>query len=275
MNNRMPLTLPARAAHLFAACGLLCAWAAPARADDEPVQLKMSGFIEAGGMHHNLSGGLGTWNGEFVRGVLQTGANNVWNAEVVNASEFGDRGVLLTAGLTHTINDDWFVSASAATSSGGFFLPRLRMDAAINRKWLAQRQLVTTAGLTAVDSKDGHTDRSLLLAASYYFTQPWVLEGGARVNYSNPGGVISNTGYVAATYGEDKRRVVSLRYGFGTEAYQFIGDNAVLSNFHSDVWTLTWREWLAHQRGFQVRLESYRNPTYGRTGLEFSLFQDF
>ena len=115
----------------------------------------------------------------------------------------------------------------------------------------------------------------LLLAASYYFSQPWVLEGGTRFNYSNPGGVSSTSSYVAVTYGEEKRRIVSLRYGFGTEAYQLIGDSTVLSDFHSDTWTLTWREWLARQRGFQVRLESYRNPTYGRTGLEFSLFQEF
>jgi YaiO family outer membrane protein len=272
MKKRMALS---RIVLSLVACAAMEAWTMQARAEDAPVQLKMSGYLEAGGMHHNLTGGFGTWNGEFVRGVLQTDADNVWNAELVNMSEFGDRGVLLTGGLTHTINDDWFVSVSGASSSGGFFLPRLRLDVSLSRKWLADRQLVTTVGLTGVDSKDGHRDRSVLLAASYYFKRPWVLEGGVRVNHSDPGAVTSTSSYVAATYGEEKRRIISLRYGFGTEAYQLIGDNAALSNFHSDVWTLTWREWVARRRGFQTRLETYRNPTYSRTGIEFSLFQDF
>lgn len=246
-----------------------------ARAAEEPLKLKMSGMLEAGIMHHGLSAGYGVWNGQFVRGVLQTDAVNVWNGEIVHASQFGDSGVLLASGLTHTINPDWFVAGGVSTSAGGFFLPRLRLDLSISRKWLEQRNLVTTVGVTVANAKDGHSDRSVLLAAAYYFERPWVVEGGVRLNQSNPGGIASTTVFVAGTYGREKWRLVSLRYQFGTEAYQLIGNSAALADFRSDAWTLTWREWVARDYGFQLRVESYRNPTYGRQGVELSVFKDF
>lgn len=240
-----------------------------------PYKLKMSGYLEAGVLNHSLSSGYDGWNGQFVRGVVNTDGKNTWNAEIVNLSEFGDTGTLFVVGNTHDIDEKWFSSVSASSSSGGFFLPQLRLDATLNRKWLEQLNLVTTVGVTMVDSKDTHQDHSVLLAASYYFEQPWIVEGGVRINHSDPGGVTSNSQYVAVTYGQEKHRFISLRYGFGQEAYQVVAQDATLVNFDSNVLTLTWREWITSNRGFQVRTEAYHNPSYDRNGIEFSVFQDF
>lgn len=247
-----------------------------ASADVESLyKLKMSGYLEAGILNHSLTSGYPGWNGQFVRGVLHSDEKNTWNAEIVNLSEFGDNGTLFVVGNTHDIDEKWFSSASVSSSSGGFFLPELRLDVSINRKWLDQLNLVTTAGVTMVNAKDTHQDRSVLLAVSYYFEQPWIVEGGVRINHSDPGGVVSNSQYVAVTYGQEKRRFISLRYGFGQEAYQVVAQDATLVNFDSNVLTLTWREWLTSNRGFQIRTEAYHNPSYDRNGIEFSLFQDF
>jgi YaiO family outer membrane protein len=245
---------------------------APAHAETE--EAPRSGSIEAGVMFHSLSNGYGVWNGRFLRGVL-TDKKNVWSAELADLSQFNDRGQLIVAGVTHTLNEDWFVSGSAATSSSGFSLPRLRLDATANYKWFEKRNLVTTLGLGFVDSKDGHRDRSVLLGAAYYFERPLVVEGGIRFNHSNPGSVQSNAKYIAATYGQDKQRLISLRYGFGQEAYQLIGNEALLTNFSSNVLTLTWRKWIQTDLALQIRMESYRNPFYDRKGLEFSVIKEF
>lgn len=245
-----------------------------AETQEEP-KLNMSGYLEAGILNHSLSSGYPDWKGQFVRGVLHSDEKNSWRAEIVNLSEFGDTGTLFAIGNTHDIDEKWFSSASVSTSSGGFFLPELRLDAALNRKWLEQLNLVTTVGVTRVNAKDTHQDHSVLLAASYYFEQPLVIEGGVLINHSDPGGVDSNSQFVAATYGQEKHRIISLRYGFGEEAYQVVAQGVTLVNFNSEVLTLTWREWLSANRGFQIRAEAYHNPSYDRNGIELSFFQDF
>jgi len=243
--------------------------------EDQPLNLKMSGHIEAGLMHHSLTNNYGSWNGQFLRTVLQIDEKNIVNAELANSKQFGDNGTLLVLGLSHSLNKDWFANASISGSSGGFFLPRLRMDVSINRKWLEDQSLVTTIGFTAVNAKDDHKDRSVLLSAAYYFQQPWIIEGGIRFNRSNPGQVTSNAKFAAVTFNQDKLREVSLRYDFGEEAYQLIGNNQALSQFDSHALSLTWREWIMRNGGLQLRLESYKNPSYDRNGMELTWFQEF
>ncbi|HWU84388.1 MAG TPA: YaiO family outer membrane beta-barrel protein [Rhodocyclaceae bacterium] len=234
-----------------------------------------SGYIEAGLLHHSLSAGYPAWQGVFLRAGWRSDPDNFWSAELVKSQEFGDQGTLAVLGNTHTINERWYTNVSVSGSSGGFYLPTLRMDVSANRKWLERLNLVTTVGLTAINARDGHEDRSLLLAASYYFEAPFVLEGGIRFNNSNPGQVKSTSQYVALTYGEHRKQILSLRYGFGEEAYQYIGVDAPLINFNSNVWTGTWRKWINPRQGFQVRAESYHNPYYNRMGMELSVFQEF
>lgn len=233
------------------------------------------GTIEAGLLHHGLTGDLGDWNQQFVRGTLRTSGATVWNADLVNANQFGAHGTLLVGGVSHVFNDDWYGSIGASHGSS-FFYPQARADAVINRKLGAARSVIATVGLTAVNAHDGHRDRSVLLGLSWYLNA-WVLQGGTRINRSNPGGVMANSKYVAATWGYDKRQYVSLRYDMGEEAYQYIGAgfNDLLVNFRSNVFSGTWRKWLAPTYGFQLRAEAYHNPYYNRRGLEAALFKEF
>jgi YaiO family outer membrane protein len=240
-----------------------------------PEVFKMSGYLEVGGMQHQLTQNYPDWNGQFLRGFLRTAPNLAWQLELLDSSQFSDRGTLLVLGNTWDINPDWYLTNSVATSSGGFFFPELKIDTAINRIWLDERNLVTSVGLGTVKAKDEHNDVGLMFSAAYHFNQPWVLEGGVRFNESNPGGVASMGKYVALTYGRDKESIISLRYGFGTEAYQTLGANVQVSNFESDIYTLTWRKWLRSHQGIQLRLETYKNPSYIRNGAEISLFHEF
>lgn len=235
-----------------------------------------AGTIEAGLLHHSLTGDLGDWNQQFVRGTLRTSDATVWNADLVNANQFHAHGTLVVAGVTHVINEDWYGGLGASYGSS-FFYPQARFDAVINRKLGADRNVIATVGLTAVNARDGHRDRSVLLGLSWYLPSAWVLQGGIRINRSNPGSVMANAKYLAATWGHDKQQYIALRYDIGEEAYQYIGagSNDLLVNFRSNVVSGTWRKWLAPTYGFQLRAEAYHNPYYNRRGLEAALFKEF
>lgn len=239
-------------------------------------QASTTGTLEAGLLHHKVTGGLGNWDQQFVRATLRSSDATVWNADLVNAREFGAHGTLAVGGVTHVFNEDWYGGFGASYGTG-FFFPKGRADLVINRKLGAGRNVVATAGLTAVNARDGHRDRSLLLGLSWYLPEAWVLQGGIRINRSNPGRVMANTKYLAATWGYDKRQYVSLRYDMGAEAYQLIGAGAgdLLVDFRSNVVSATWRKWLAPSYGFQLRAEAYHNPYYNRRGLEAALFKEF
>ena len=177
----MPLVFSYRVAVLAACLGCSNSVAA---ADD-------GGMIEAGALRHTLTAGFQGWRDQFVRGTLNTGGGNWWNADLVHATRFDDSGTLLALGHTRQFGERWYGSAGIASSSGGFFFPSMRVDLTANRKWGEHRKLITTVGLTAFNAKDGHRDRSVLLGVTYYFDLPLVLQAGVRINRSNPGAVVS------------------------------------------------------------------------------------
>ena len=169
----------------------------------------LTNFVEAGASYRQLTNGFGDWSGGYARGVFATG-KNIWNAEINGQHEFGDGGVYLAAGDTYNFNSDWYASLTLGSSVGGFFWPRFRADAFVNRKWGARKQFITTLGYGYYASKDVHRDQSVFVGTTYYFQGPWIVEDGVRFNVSNPGAVFSPAGFVAVTEG---RNNASLRHG--------------------------------------------------------------
>ncbi len=236
---------------------------------------KQSGYVEAGGDFSAVTHDYGNWYGEYVKGEIQTDPNNRWNAELLNLTAFRQTGVYGAIGNTHDFNEDWFSNINIGGSEGGLYLPRYRVDAFLNRKWLEDRQLITTIGFGDYKAMDVHNDQSIFFGATYYFPELWVVQGGIRFNNSHPGGVNSNSQFVAVTEGEQKKHLVTLRYGWGEEAYQIIGPGQALSDFNSQTISLEWRQWLNDDWGFDARGEQYHNPNYDRTGINLGIFKDF
>jgi YaiO family outer membrane protein len=235
----------------------------------------INGSVDVGALHHTLTGGFPAWNGEFVRGIVHTSESNTINIEVDRFGEFGDQGKLFVIGDTIDLNADWYAAVNIQGSSGGFFLPRRHVDLDLSRKWFAERNLVTSIGLSAIDAKDDHNDRAVHLGAAYYYSVPLVIEGGVSLNQSSPGGIRATSRFVAATYGRDKSGILSVRYSTGRESYQLIGGNSTLVDFPSQSLLVTWRQWIGRDWGTQLRSENYRNPFYHRDGIEVGLFVDF
>ncbi len=241
----------------------------------QPAEEKiLTNFVEAGGSYETLSNDFGRWSGGYLRGVVVTG-KNTWNGEINGQHEFGDAGVYMATGDTYNFNPDWYASLTLGSSVGGFFWPRFRGDAFVNRKWMSRKQLITTVGFGYYAAKDVHRDSSFFAGATYYFEKPWIIEGGVRFNVSNPGTVFSPAGFVAATQGRNEHRYLTLNAGFGQEAYQLVGPAVVLTRFPSQTVTFTWRQWVGKQWGFNLVADYYHSPFYQRGGGSFGVFKDF
>jgi len=235
---------------------------------------QLNNYFEAGGDYLNLSNGFGYWVGGYARGVVTKG-KNVWNGEVNGQHEFGDQGVYFAGGDTYTLNSDWYGSLTVGSSVGGFFWPRFRGDAFLNKKWLERKQLITNFGFSYYAAKDPHRDHSFFAGTTYYFEKPWILEEGIRFNISNPGSVFSPAGFVALTQGRNRHHYVTFRAGFGKEAYQLIGPTVDLTDFSSQTLTITWRQWVGRSWGVNVVGDYYRSPFYQRGGSSFGFFKEF
>jgi YaiO family outer membrane protein len=234
----------------------------------------LTNFLEVGGSYQELSNDFGRWSGGYARGVLERG-KNIWSGEVNGEHEFGGAGVYFAAGDTYNFNSDWYASLTVGSSAGGFFWPRFRADGFVNRKWKERKQFITTLGFGYYAAKDVHRDHSVFLGTIYYFQKPWIIEDGFRFNVSNPGTVLSPSGFVAVTEGHNKKRYITLKAGFGQEAYQLIGPAAVLTRFPSQTFDVTWRQWVGKSWGFNVVASYYHSPFYERGGGSIGFFKDF
>lgn len=228
--------------------------------------------VSVGG--HQLSNGYGHWRDVRLNGVYEMGAH-VWQVELAAKREFGQAGLFLGVGDTITLSPDWYTSLSVGAGDGAFYLPRVRADAAVYKKWLPAQNFVTSVGLGYYRAPDGHIDRSLSLGGVWYFEQPWVVEAGLRLNRSNPGQINTQQRFVAATYGRARHDLFTLRHGWGGEGYQSIAAQAALVNFRSHQTGLMWKHWVTPQGGVQLSLEHYRNPYYSRNGLTVAFFHSF
>jgi YaiO family outer membrane protein len=245
--------------------------AAAARGFAEPPARHVA---EIGARYSSLSDGLADTRGVHFKALRET-TGTTWRAEVVPMERFDDQGTLFAASVVHDLDTRWYASAGAATSAGGFFWPRLRLDAGLHRRWLARQQLVTSVEIGYFDAKDFHSDRFVQLGAAWYFEAPWVLQGGVSVNRSSPGAILSRSGFVAATYGRDRAQFLSLRWGTGRQAYQPFPVQGSRVDVGFDQITGTWRKWIGRDHGFQLVLDWYTSDTYDQRTVEFGVFREF
>lgn len=243
--------------------------AAPAPSTDQP---RRSLELSTGAQH--LTGGLGDWNDITLRGIYDT-HQHVIQGEVSVMRRFRENGAFLGLSDTYSFNQDWYGSIAAGAGDGAFYLPRYRVDGTINRKLLADRNLVASLGAGYYRAPDGHTDRSVSVGAVYYFKAPWVLEGGVRFNRSNPGSVDTHQQFIAATWGREKQDVVTARHMWGGEGYQAISQVTQLVNFDSRETTFSWRHWFRPDTGLVLGAAFYKNPLYRRNGVNVGIFHNF
>lgn len=230
--------------------------------------------LELSAGSQSLSAGFSNWRDLTLRGTYGL-PRHLLQGEVSLNRRFDKDGAFVGVSDTYTFNEDWFGSVALGVGDGAFYLPRYRIDATLYKKWLADRSLVSSVGVGYYDAPDGHTDRSVSLGAAYYFASPWIVEGGVRLNSSNPGSVRTQQQFVAVTYGRNKQDLVTTRYAWGSEGYLAIAANTQLVNFDSREASVAWRHWLDQRTGLLVSANRYTNPLYRRSGINIGIFHDF
>lgn len=284
-----PLKLAAKAVALGAVAALACSLPAHAQsslmdpsttAPPEPVVPSPEASAQPGATRtdlllytsaQHLTAGLGNWKEIGVRGSHAMGAH-VLQGEAATMRRFGESGNFIGLGDTYSFDPDWFASLSLGAGDGASYLPRVRVDSFIHRKLLADRNLIASLGAGYYRAPDGHTDRSASLGATYYFSEPWILQGEVRFNNSRPGSVTTRQQFVALTWGRDQQTQITARHAWGSEGYQTIGNGDVLVDFSSQQSSLNLRHWLGADWGLSAGVERYRNPYYHRTGATLGLF---
>ena len=221
-----------------------------------------------------LTNGFGNWRDVTLKGTYGVD-KHVLQGELSAHKRFGENGVFLGLSDTYTFNDDWYGSLAVGVGDGAFYLPRYRVDGTIYRKFLPNRNLVGSVGLGSSKAPSGNSDQSVSLGAADYFEAPWIVEGGVRLNRSNPGSVDTQQQFVAVTYGRSKQDLVTARYGWGEEGYLAIAANRQLVNFKSHETSITWRHWFNPRTGVLVGANRYTNPLYRRSGVNVGIFHDF
>lgn len=247
---------------------LLCALAPLCLSAQRPPP---SSWVEAGAFYHHVTDDFGDWKGGYARAVL-AGSRDVWYLDAKAQEAFRDRGVYGALANVHTFSDRFYTQVGIGAGTGDFVLPDLRLDASLNFKLGSARSLVFTAGGTLVDAKSGFEDRALFGSLTWYAGASVLLEGGARINWSNPGSVSSVRGYGSLSVGRSGSSLFSLRGSAGGEGYQLAGPGAPLREFNSEEAGLSWRIWFARSVGMVVGGDWYHNPFYTRTGASFGLF---
>jgi YaiO family outer membrane protein len=235
-----------------------------------PVILRVEPYVS----HHTLSAGFSDWRETGVR-VEREAGRQVLRAELAGMRRFDEDGAFAGIGGVYQFDADWYGGASVGAGDGASYLPRVRVDAFVNRKLLERRNLVGSVAGGYYRAPDGHIDRSLVLGAIYYFELPLVVQGELRLNRSNPGSVDTSRRGIAATWGRAEQTQLVLRYASGGEGYQSLGRGSTLQNFHSREASIAVRHqflpgWIA-AAGF----EHYSNPIYQRRGLILSLLREF
>ncbi|MEP6731888.1 MAG: YaiO family outer membrane beta-barrel protein [bacterium] len=228
--------------------------------------------IETAASSSTVSDGYGNWAALSVRASLESGAHTTLIPEVAVSRQFHDNGTLFALGAIQTFDDDWYGFASASTSAGAFYLPRVRGVAVLHRKLLHDRSLVVNAGGSYTQWKDAHSDVGVSAGAAYYFAAPVVVEVGANHNISRPGNVTSQSYFAAVTEGRSGSHYLIARASGGREAYAVIGPANAITNFASHVASLTLRQWVTQRSGVVAGAEYYMNEFYHRTGLSLGGF---
>lgn len=242
---------------------------APAPAPPALVQSR----IEAYASEQHLSAGYSDWRDFGVRGTHVLGSHLLLG-ELSSTRHFDENGAFASIGDIYTFNPDWYGQLSVGAGDGASYLPRVRVDSFLNRKLLAQRNLVATLGLAYYHAPDGHTDRSIGLGAIYYFSVPLVIQGEFRRNVSSPGDVATQRQFLALSWMPAGGWQVTGRHAWGEEGYQPIGAGQSIVDFHSRESSLEVRKTFGAW-GVSLQLDYYSNPVYVRRGAVLGVFREF
>jgi len=233
------------------------------------------GYIEFGGGYSDMyPSPYVPWRDAYLR-IVASGGRNSFNGEASRLNRYGDTGWYYGAGIVRNISENWFADAHAGSSVGGFFLPKLRVDSSISRKFLGNKQLVLTGTFGYDKSKEVNHDFRFGPAFTYYTKWAITAQGGVNFVRSNPGNVSDFSEYLALTQGHEKEHYITVRAELGREGYLITGPQTVLQDFDFRQYSATWRQWIGPGWGMNIIFNHENTPFFRRNGGTVGLFVDF
>jgi YaiO family outer membrane protein len=246
-----------------------------------PAGLNGPGYLEFGGSFFNLSGANSNWQDAYFNGLVSSGGNS-FAGQFSRQDHYGDTGWYYSLGWTRVWSADWYSELDFGTSTvSGFFLPKARVDALINRKLLARKQLVLQLGAGYDLSKRVFPslvhdfDYRGQIGAVYYFERPWIVQSGFTMTLANPGNIMAPSGFLAVTQGRVKEHYLTLKASLGREGYELFGTGQSIFDFAFQDYSVNWRQWMGPNWGFDLAVEHEVKPIYHRNGGTVGLFLDF
>lgn len=240
-----------------------------------PFGLNGPGYVELGGGYSDMyPRPYVPWRDAYAR-VMASGGRNTLTGEGSRQDRYGDTGWYYGAGVARNFSENWFGDVHAGSSVGGFFLPKLRADANINRKFLGNRQLVLTANFGYDKSKQVNHDYRFGPGFTYYTKWSIVGQGGVNFVRAFPGNLLDFSEYLSVTQGHEKEHYITVRAELGREGYEVVGPRTVLQDFDFRQYSGTWRQWIGLDWGVNIIFNHENTPFYRRNGGTLGLFFEF
>ncbi len=230
--------------------------------------------VEVRGVYKDLSDGFANTRGVNLITRISRHPQRQWVFEASHLDRFGEGGTFLSGMVRQAFGPVFYANLAGGVGLDGFFWPAYRIDASVGRHWLAQQNLLTAVGVGYVEAKDDHQDIRYFADLTYYLNPPWVVQTGMAVNDSDPGNLLSASGYVALSYVGERRFIVAKISG-GNQSYQALGAQRAVVDFPFHAYRLHWKEHLGTRWGISVVGESFLSDVYDEHGVEIGFFYEF
>jgi len=167
------------------------------------------------------------------------------------------------------------VSFAPQGSDLAIYFPKVRYDIKGHWKLRRDRNVVVAAGFTHFDfGRPGQGQ--IYNAGTIYYRDKLVLEGNFYLNRSQPGGLWSASGSMAAQYGREGKYWAGVTFGGGKELYRQDALTPIDVRHTSYTIQVFYRRWLSPRVGyvagatFQDKLDAYKRAGgWGRLFFEF------
>jgi YaiO family outer membrane protein len=134
---------------------------------------------------------------------------------------------------------------------------------------------VANAGVGYDKSKIANNALRSSFGATYYFSAPWIVQGGVSFTRSNPGAILARTQFLAVTEGHEKEHYISVRAEIGREGYELLGPATSVFDFPVQNVSANWRQWIGFNWGLNFSVARDHTPYYTRLGGTAGIFLDF
>ncbi len=246
--------------HIFKILGtaaMLCTRAV-AQTENPAVHLELAGHVIAGQAVPSSNGGEITveYRGlQFIRPMLVYETQETAGGREQNAS------LLSFVNWTPKLYSTFGFSKSQVNSGAPALYPLWRADGKLLWKPTPTGWIVGS-GVILVRYRTSSAD-ILTFTAVRYFSK-WVIEADAYINRTRPGDLWSGSGLVSAEAGQQGRRQIRFRAGFGHEAYRTSVDSPAQFNYSSYSFDVLYRKWLGPRYGVTLRAGDQEMNGIGR-----------